>query len=199
MFRPLLLAAALTASAVSACDGGDEPDVVLTPESTSANPATVAEAEAPPATTVAGFVARASMSDLFAVESSRLALERARSPAVKAFAQSMIDEHSRMSNQMMAAVAQAGLTATPPVVLDSERSVLMDALRGASPADFDERYIEQQTEAHEQALNLMRDFGNNGDNDLLKQLAARAVPTIEGHLKTVRALGENDGASSAAT
>jgi putative membrane protein len=197
MFRPILIAAALAAFTLTACDGGDdEADVAVTPESTPANPATIAEAEPPSATTAAGFVARASMSDLYEVEASRLALERSQSPDVKAFAQSMIDEHSRMSNQLMAAVAQAGLNATPPVVLDSERTALMEALRGASPADFDSRYIDQQIESHENTLNLVRGFANNGDNDLLKQLATRAVPIIEGHLRTARALNESEAAGA---
>ena len=202
MIRRLLFAAVLGVLPLAACDrADDEADVVVAPGpggGTPDNPATVAEAPAPPATTAAGFVTRAALSDLYEVESSRLALERSQSPAVKAFAQRMITEHSRMSNELMAAVAQAGLEARPPTLLDSERDALMDALRGASPADFDDRYIDQQTEAHENALNLMRYFGNNGDNDLLKQLATRAAPMIENHLETVRALGESEAGSTSA-
>ncbi len=206
MLRPLLLAtAAVTVLGLTACDrGGGDADVVVenTPGGgTPANPATVAEAEAPPATTAGGFVTRAALSDLYEIQSSRLALERSQSPQVRAFAQRMIDEHTRMSNEMNAAIAQAGLQARPPVVLDEERSVLVAALRGASPADFDERYIEQQTEAHENALNLFRDFSGNGDDPQLKQLATRAAPMIENHLQTVRALDEGtaaDGAGAAA-
>jgi putative membrane protein len=111
----------------------------------------------------------------------------------------MIDEHSRMSNEMMAAVAQAGLSASPSVVLDAERSKLMEELRAASPADFDKRYLEQQIEAHENTLNLVRGFANNGDNEPLKQIASRAVTVVEGHLKTVRALNEGGTTAPAAT
>ena len=203
MLRMILLAAATaTALGLTACNRDYEAaDVVVenTPGGgTPANPATVAEAEAPAATTAGGFVTRAALSDLYEVESSRLALERSQSPQVKAYAQRMIDEHSRMSNELKAAIAQAGLQASPPIVLDSERSELMGALRAASPGDFDDRYIDQQIEAHENTLNLFRDFGNNGDNDLLKQLATRGAPMIENHLQTVRALDEGAAAGGAA-
>lgn len=195
MFRRMLLAAAaLAALSASACNRADEePDVVVesTPTGgTPANPATVAEAEAPGPTTAGGFVTRAALSDLYEVESSRLALERTQNADIRAFAQRMIDEHSRMSNELKAAIGQAGLQANPPTVLDAERTELMRELRETSPGDFDREYIEQQTEAHENALNLFRDFGNNGDNDQLKQLATRAAPMIENHLETVRALGK---------
>lgn len=198
----LSLAAAAAASlALSGCNRADEsPDVVVeaTPGGgTPANPATVAEAEAPPATTAGGFVTRAALGDMFEVQSSRLALERSRSPEVRAFAQRMIDEHTRMSNEVMAAVAQAGLNAAPPTVLDAERTELVRALREAGPADFDGRYLDQQVEAHETTLNLFRDFSGNGDNPGLQAVAARAVPVIEAHLQTVRALDE--GAANGGT
>lgn len=195
--RLMLAAAALAALGLSACDRADEnPDVVVetgTPAGgTPGNPATVAEAEAPPATTAGGFVTRAAMSDMFEIESSRLALERSQSPAIKTYAQRMIDEHTRMSNEMLATVAQAGLPATPPRVLDAERTELLRELRESSPADFDGKYLDQQTESHENARNLFRDFSNNGDNDQLKQLAARGLPMIENHLQTVQALDKSD-------
>jgi putative membrane protein len=195
MVRNLMLAAAaLTSLTLAACDRADEnPDVVVENApggGTPTNPATVAEAEAPAATTAGGFVTRAALSDLYEIQSSRLALERSQTPAIRAYAQRMIDEHTRMSNEMGAAIAQAGLNASPPTVLDTGRTELLRELREASPADFDDRYIDQQTEAHENTLNLFRDFSGNGDNDLLKQLATRAAPMIENHLQTVRALDE---------
>ena len=204
MLRKIMLAtAAVAALGLTACNRAEEsPDVVVEAApggGTPANPATVAQAEAPPATTAGGFVTRAALSDMYEIQSSQLALERSQSAAVKAYAQRMINEHTRMSNEMNAAIAQAALQARPPTVLDAERTELIRALREAGPADFDGRYIEQQTEAHENTLNLFRDFGNNGDNDLLKQLAARGAPMIENHLQTVRALdkGAADGGTGA--
>ena len=204
MVRELMLAAAvLTSLTLASCNREDEDaDVVVEAVpggGTPANPATVAEAEAPAATTAGGFVTRAALSDLYEVQSSRLALERSQTPAVRAFAQRMIDEHTRMSNELGAAIAQAGLNANPPTVLDAERTELLRELREASPGDFDDRYIDQQTESHENTLNLFRDFSGNGDNDLLKQLATRGAPMIENHLQTVRALdkGAADGGTGA--
>lgn len=194
--RLIVAAAAVAALAVSACDRRDDsPDVVVENVpggGTPANPATVAEAEAPPATTAGGFVTRAALSDMYEIESSRLALERSQSEPIKAYAERMIAEHTRMSNEMRATVAQAGLQAVPPTVLDTERTELMRELRESGPGDFDGKYLDQQIEAHENARNLFRDFSNNGDNDQLKQLASRGLTTIETHLQTVQALDRTD-------
>lgn len=203
MTRQLLLAAAAAAAlSVSACDRADDsPDVVVENVpggGTPANPATVAEAEAPGPETAGGFVTRAALSDMYEIESSRLALERSQSAPIRAYAQRMIDEHTRMSNEMKAAVAQAGLQANPPSVLDAERTELIRELRESGPGDFDGKYVDQQTESHENALNLFRGYANNGDNDALKQRAALGAPMIENHLQTVRALDDSDADEGAA-
>ena len=204
MIRPLLLAAsaaaALSAAACNRSETTDPETAAAAAEATgeSAATATVAEAEAPAATTAVGFVTRAALSDMYEIESSRLALERSQSAAIKTYAQRMIDEHTRMSNEMKATVAQAGLQARPPVVLDEERLALIRELRESGPGDFDGKYLDQQTESHENTLNLFRDFSNNGDNDQLKQLAARGLPMIENHLQTVQALDKSDADEGAA-
>jgi putative membrane protein len=204
MFRPLLLAASAAAAlGAAACDRSEtaDPETEAAGAAATGEPAattTVAEAQAPSATTAAGFVTRAALSDMYEIESSRLALERSQSAGIKAYAQRMIDEHTRMSNEMKATTVQAGLEARPPTVLDEERLTLIRELRESSPADFDAKYLDQQTESHENARNLFRDFSNNGDNDQLKQLAARGLPMIENHLQTVQALDKSDADEGAA-
>jgi putative membrane protein len=198
MFRTLLLAASAAAAlSAAACNRGEttDPETEAAGAAATGQPAgtvTVAEAEAPSATTAAGFVTRAALSDMYEIESSRLALERSQSPGIKAYAQRMIDDHTRMSNEMKATVAQAGLESRPPAVLDEERLTLIRELRESSPGDFDAKYLDQQAESHENARNLFRDFSNNGDNDQLKQLASRGLPMIENHLQTVQALDKSD-------
>ena len=205
MIRKLLLAAAAGAAlGATACNRTAEttdPETEAAGAAATGQPAgtvTVAEAEAPAATTAAGFITRAALSDMYEIESSRLALDRSQSAGVKAYAQRMVDEHTRMSNELKATAAQAGLEARPPAVLDEERLALIRELREAGAGDFDGKYLDQQTESHENTLNLFRDYANNGDNDQLKQLASRGLPTIENHLQTVQALDKSDADEGAA-
>jgi len=100
----------------------------------------------------------------------------------------MVEQHQTMTNQMQAALSQAGVTVAPPSELDPARATQLGELRGAGPADFDERYVAQQIESHESALNLFRDYAGNGDTPALKGFAERGVPLIETHLQQARAL-----------
>ncbi len=202
MHRNLLTAAAaIAALSLSACnrdteepvdDGVPAPAAQNGSGAGSSGSGAPGEAEMPAATTAQGFAMRAALSDLYEIESSRLALERSQADEVKKFAQRMVNEHQTMTNQMQAALQQAGLTVPPPAQLDAQRAAMLQQLREAGPADFDDRYIDQQTEAHENTLNLFRDYAGNGDNPVLKQLANRAAPMIENHLQTVRALDKSE-------
>lgn len=139
---------------------------------------------------VTDFVQKAALSDMYEIESSKLALERSQVQAVKDYAQMMIDAHTATSNEMKS-LASAAMVA-PPTALDNDHTGKLDSLRNASAEDFDDMYIDQQTEAHENALNLMRDFASNGKDAGLQAFAAKTAPAIEQHLTQVKALDESD-------
>lgn len=196
MHRKLLATtAALAVLGLAACnrDAETEPAAEATPAAESSTPAggAMTEADMPAATTAQGFAMRAALSDMFEIQSSRLALEKSQSDAVKTYAQRMVTDHQSMTNQLQAALGQAGVTMTPPTELDRMKADMLQQLRDASPTDFDDRYIDGQTEAHENALNLLRDYAGNGDNPTLQAFARNGAPMVENHLQTVRALDKS--------
>jgi putative membrane protein len=199
MHRKLMMATAVTALlGLGACNRDTtEPvdDGVPAPGQTAesgAGPAGATETEMPAATTAQGFAMRAALSDMFEIQSSQMALERSQANEVKAFAQRMVTEHQTMTNELQSALQQANITVAPPSQLDQQKQEIIQQLRDASATDFDDRYIDAQTEAHENTLNLFRDYANNGDTPVLKQLASRSVARIEAHLQTVKALDRSE-------
>lgn len=198
MRRKLLMAAAATALlSLAACNRDTvEPvdDGVPAPGEAAKTGAASGgdEPEMPAATTAQGFAMRAALSDMFEIQSSQLALERSQADEVKVFARRMITEHQTMTNELQSALQQANVTVAPPAQLDAEKQTMIQQLRDASAEDFDDRYIDGQTESHENTLNLFRDYANNGDTPVLKQLANRGVAAIENHLETVKALDQSE-------
>lgn len=134
-----------------------------------------------------GFVDSLAASDMFEVESSRLAAALAKSQAVKDFAAMMVKEHTQSSVDLKATTAAM----IPPVavapMLDPTQEADLAALRTAGD-NFDRLYLEKQTIAHEKALALMRGYAENGTVQPLKDFAAKAAPKIEAHLQQVRAI-----------
>jgi putative membrane protein len=143
-------------------------------------------ADATPATAMP-FVTMAGASDLYEIESSRLALEKSRSKDVRDFALMMVDHHQMTTQKVTAAAKQAGLNPPPPTLMPMQVQML-DQLRAASAADFDRTYLSQQLDAHQKALGLHKNYAAKGDTPALRAAASEAVPIVSRHLDRVRAL-----------
>lgn len=149
------------------------------------------------------FVAQATLSDLFEIETSRLALSRSTNADVKQFAQRMVDEHTRTSASLKAAMATSGQTVNVATQLDEGMRSQLATLTALPATEFDRRYLELQVEGHQRALSLMQRYGSSGDVPALKAFASTNAPTISSHLDQARQLRElhanQGGAQAAAT
>ena len=157
-------------------------------EEMAAEPPVMAEETGMP-TRAPGYVAMAASSDMFEIESSRLALQMSRNPMVRQFAQTMINDHMRMSGEMMTMARDLRLP-TPPMQMMPRHAEMMQRLASATAMDFDMAYRREQIMAHEEALMLHRTYAGRGDLPALRQMAARAVPMIEMHLAEAQRLPE---------
>lgn len=133
------------------------------------------------------YVAMAGSSDMYEIESSRLALQRASRPAVKQFAQMMIDHHTGTTQQVTQAAMAAGLTPPPPTLLPPQRT-MVEALQPLNGAAFEQAYLQQQRTAHTMALNLHQNYAQNGDTAQLRTTATAAVPIIQSHIDQLSAM-----------
>lgn len=203
--RPVILTAvAIAAISLAACGGDSQeqraPDQTAEPVNAvqdAASAVTGAGSAALASLNTADFVASAAMSDMYEIESSRMALDRSRNADIKAYAQMMIDEHAKTSAGLKTA-ATGVEDAVIPAALDERRKGLLDNLRGASPADFDDRYLDQQTAAHAETLAFMEGYARSGDDDKLKAAAAKTAPMVRRHLDEATRLDRDTSADDAA-
>jgi putative membrane protein len=96
------------------------------------------------------FLATAAQSDQNEIALSQLATQRATNPAVKAFAEKMVTEHTKMTESMKPFADSWGLT--PPSGPDADHQKELDKLNGLSGADFDKEYMSQMVTDHSKAL-----------------------------------------------
>ena len=142
-----------------------------------------ASKQAAPAQPTATFVAMIVPANLFEVESSKLALERSRSDAVKAFAKRMVDDHSKAGVRICEVLAKARLT-MPDERLHARQVAQMQDLRDSGDA-FDRTYIEMQYKAHVEAVDLVKGYAAGGENEQLRAFAADVLPTLQAHLDQI--------------
>jgi putative membrane protein len=128
------------------------------------------------------FVTKAAISDMFEIESSKLAQQHADAKS-KEFAAKMIKDHGETSTELKALVSSGKVKATLPTAMDSAHQSKIDKLKGLKGADFDREYDDMQRAAHKEGVSLFEQFSKGGDNADLKAFASKHLPHLKEHMK----------------
>jgi len=157
--------------------------------------ATVAAVLAAPAAQAQATAAKSPVDDaLFAqvaasgglkeVAISQIGVQKATDPELKKFSQLMIDDHTKMNQELMSLAAQKRIAL--PSTLDPCARFCAQSLAGLSGEDFDHCYAKAQLVAHMEAVATFEAEAERGQDPEMKTLAARGLPHIKEHLKLIK-------------
>ena len=127
------------------------------------------------------YVEAAGQSDAFEKLEADTALAQSSDPRVRAFAKQMLQDHQRLSDALRQATTQAGVK-PPPMGVGADQAPLLGALQSLRGPEFDRLYWRQQALAHHSALTTTRIYASNGDDPVIRNAAAEALPIISAHL-----------------
>ncbi len=141
-------------------------------------------------TTADAFIQNAAIGDMYEIRSAQLALKRSSSPAVKGWAQQMIEDHTTSAHQLGAAheMNETKGAAPIPSELDQRRSTMLSHLEKAPADKFDATYMDQQVLSHEETHTLLKTYAKEGDNPQLRSFALGALPVVARHLHHAKQL-----------
>jgi putative membrane protein len=114
------------------------------------------------------------------VELGTLAKDKASSREVKAFAQRMIDDHTKAGNELKAIADRKHLAW--PAALPADAVALKDKLAKLNGAAFDRAYIDAMVDGHGKALAEVRTEAQSGADPDVKAWASKASSTVQAHL-----------------
>jgi putative membrane protein len=114
------------------------------------------------------FVKEVAISDMFEIESSKLAQQKS-SPPAKSFADHMIRDHTKTSMELNSLVQGGKVRADLPTAMDSSHQTKLDKLKTLNGDDFSKNYDQMQRDAHKDAVDLFERYAMGGDNADLKQ------------------------------
>jgi putative membrane protein len=129
------------------------------------------------------FTTKGAAANDFEIQSSQLALTKSQNADIKAFAQMMIDDHTKAGEAMKTAAASQNTML--PTAQDADAASKLTQLQGASGADFDKLYVKMQTDAHVQAVGLFSGYSQSGPDGQLKDFATQTLPTLKMHYEHV--------------
>src|ERR1700733_8319345 len=139
------------------------------------------------APSTADLVKEVAISDMFEIDSSKLAQDKGNA-LEKTFASQMVTDHTKTTTELKGLVSSGKVKADLPSALDSSHQSKLDKLRGESGKDFSSDYDSMQVSAHKDAVSLFERYAKGGDNADLKDWAGKTLPALKHHLEMAESL-----------
>ena len=130
------------------------------------------------------FAAAAASGGLAEVNISQIGLQRATDPELKRFSQQMVEEHTRMNQELMNLVAQKRIAI--PQTIDARAQFCAESLAGLTGEEFDKCYAKAQLVIHMDSVAMFEAEAKRGQDPDIKALASKALPHIKEHLKEIK-------------
>lgn len=124
------------------------------------------------------------------IEAAGLAKTKATDAEIKAFARQMERDHQQMKDEVAQTAQRLGLSTagTNQDVLEDHQEDMRELNEAAAGNEFDDKFIDEQVEAHRNALEKIDDAIERTQNAEFRSLLQKARGAIEGHLHRAEAL-----------
>jgi putative membrane protein len=132
------------------------------------------------------FVKKAIQGSIAEVQLGELTLQKSNDDQVKQFARKMIDDHTKMNEQMRPVAQQLGVE-IPTEVSKKEKS-LMSKMQALSGTAYDQAYIKEMVKDHKQDLS---DYHMEALNGHVKDAATQGSKIISEHLQMAQQLAKD--------
>src|SRR3954471_1526575 len=131
-------------------------------------------------------VAQANLNEIAA---GKTAQSKAQSPDVKNFAQKMVDEHSKMLEEMRSLAKKKDVTL--PQDANMKDMAQMKLMERKSGAEFDKDYMEHMVKDHEKTLQDVQNIAAKAKDDEFKAALQKATPKIKEHLELAQRVSKS--------
>ena len=139
------------------------------------------------------FVRKAMAGGLAEVQMGQLAAQKGSSDQVKSFGQKMVDDHTKLNQQMMPIAEQMGVKT--PAKLEKKDQAEYDKLNGLAGAEFDKEYLSFMVKDHHKDLEAFRAEMGSTQDPTLKTAVQQGAQVIDQHAQMVDTLAQQNGIS----
>jgi putative membrane protein len=141
------------------------------------------------------FVKKAMQGSMAEVQLGQLTLQKSENEQVKQFAQRMIDDHTKLNEQMKPVAQQVGVD-VPAQVSKKDRAVIAK-MQGLSGPAYDQAYIKDMVKDHKQDLSDFQMEASSGQDQTVKDAASQGSKVIAGHLQMAQQMAKDQNVAMA--
>jgi putative membrane protein len=134
------------------------------------------------------FLRKALEGGMFEVQAGQLATQKSSSQDVQQFGQKMVDDHTKLGDQMKPIAAQMGVPV--PTKLSKKDQATLTKLQGMSGSQFDNAYVKDMVSDHKKDLSDFKQEAGNTQNPDLKQATQQGAQVISEHLHMAEQLAK---------
>lgn len=138
------------------------------------------------------FFETAASANQFEIDSSKLALEKATSPALKQYAQMMVKDHTKAGEELQALAKKKNVTLKTEL-LKRHQMMLDDLKDEAAGQEFDEEYRDKMITSHKEAVSLFDEAARDSKDPDVRAFAAKTLPKLQMHGGAAKKLPEPKG------
>ena len=136
-------------------------------------------------------VAQSSLNEIAA---GKKGAEKAQSPDVKSFAQKMVDDHTKMFEDLRALAKTKGVAL--PQDANMKDLAQMKMIERKSGAEFDKDYMEHMVKDHEKDIQDAQNIASKAKDAEFKAAVQQAIPVMKQHLELAQRLSRDAAAGS---
>lgn len=118
------------------------------------------------------------------LQMSGIAVVKAQNEEVRAFAQKMINTHSKANKEIKEIAELKNINVTSGTTGEQQKE--MSEMSKLSGAAFDKEYIKKMVANHEKDVAEYQKQANGANDTTIKKFAAELLPTLKEHQQTVR-------------
>ena len=141
-----------------------------------------------PDTGTYSFIMNAGIGGMQEITSADVAVKKAKSSDLKAYAAMMITDHTKIGAQLTQIVKAKGYLIPPQAM---EKVVPNTVLNDNSGVAFDRVYADLMVADHQATVSLFQNYAAVGKDPELKAFAQQTLPLLKEHLATIKGLAMN--------
>jgi putative membrane protein len=141
------------------------------------------------------FVKNAMQGGIAEVQLGQLTLQKSNNDQVKQFAQHMIDDHTKLNEDMKPVAQQLGVDV--PTQVSKKGSKVINKLQALSGPAYDQAYIKDMVKDHKDDLSEFQTEASSGQDQTVKDAAAQGSKVIAQHLQMAQQLAKDQNVTAA--
>lgn len=134
------------------------------------------------------FVRRAASSGNYEVDASKWVQDKVKDPQIKQLAKTMENDHKQANDELKKIAKQSNID-VPSGPQGADQRMLSQLKQQSDEQQIGQQYVQQQIQAHQQAVDLFSQAQTQLQDPQLKSFAQRTLPKLQEHLQHLQQMG----------